>query len=256
MVDYKRLLDVVTGSLGRVSQSVVGEGRGGLIEKVGKQATDLAARSPDQFLKKAKDLAVKHPELTQAALVGLAGLLFKKRKSGLSSGLVRAGRTRGHRRPCLPRLAEPNRHPPGRSGSRGEREGRASRKSFPLHLPDRGRRASLLRTMIAAACADGQIDEAERARILQGMKEAGIDPDSSNWLDAEFASPADVDELADAVNDRDTASQVYAAARITIDPDTLQERDFLRRLAVALDLDEEILREVDAAVVALRGQPS
>src|SRR6478752_5505231 len=91
MVDYKRLLDVVTGSLGRVSQSVVGEGRGGLIEEVGKQATDLAARSPDQFLQKAKDLAVKHPELTQAALVGLAGLLFKKRKSGLSSGLVRLG---------------------------------------------------------------------------------------------------------------------------------------------------------------------
>jgi len=256
MVDYKRLLDVVTGSLGRVSQSVVGEGRGGLIEKVGKQATDLAARSPDQFLQKAKDLAVKHPELTQAALVGLAGLLFKKRKSGLSSGLVRLGglavigglayralQSRTDTRPAAQALAANERGAPP-----GSRFHSISQTEDDALL--------LLRTMIAAACADGQIDEAERARILQGMKEAGIDPDSSNWLDAEFASPADVDELADAVNDRDTASQVYAAARITIDPDTLQERDFLRRLAVALDLDEEILREVDAAVVALRGQPS
>jgi uncharacterized membrane protein YebE (DUF533 family) len=32
----------------------------------------------------------------------------------------------------------------------------------------------------------------------------------------------------------------------------LQERDFLRRLADALDLDDAILEEIDAAVVALR----
>jgi uncharacterized membrane protein YebE (DUF533 family) len=110
----------------------------------------------------------------------------------------------------------------------------------------------LLRTMIAAASADGQIDEDERARILKGMSEAGIDPQSSSWLENEFASPADVDALAESVNDREMASQVYTAARITIDPDTLQERDFLRRLAVAVDLDDEIVRQIDDSVSALR----
>jgi uncharacterized membrane protein YebE (DUF533 family) len=110
----------------------------------------------------------------------------------------------------------------------------------------------LLRTMVAAASADGQVDELERARIIKGMSEAGIDPQSREWLENEFASPADVDALADRVNDPDTASQVYAAARITIDPDTLQEREFLRRLADSLDLDDAVIKEIDASVVDLR----
>jgi uncharacterized membrane protein YebE (DUF533 family) len=253
MVDYKKLLDVVMGSIGRAASSPgAGHGTGGLIDKVGKQATDLAAQSPDQLLQRAKDLAAQHPGLTQAALVGLAGLLFKNRKGGLSGSLVKLGglavigglayrvlQARTGPRPAAPApAADEIGAPPGnRFHSISQTEDDA---------------LLLLRTMIAAASADGQIDEAERARILRGMTEAGIDPQSGSWLDNEFASPADVDALAEPVNDPETASQVYAAARITIDPDTLQERDFLRRLADALDLDDAILEEIDAAVVALR----
>ena len=102
-----------------------------------------------------------------------------------------------------------------------------------------------LRAMVAAASADGHIDEAERARILKGLTEAGIDPEATRWLERELASPADVEELSANVNTPEKAAQVYAAARIAIDPDTMQEREFLRQLAEALDLDQAMKAQID-----------
>ncbi len=256
MVDYKKLLDVVISSLGRVASPSSGEeGQGGSNVKSGRGASDLAA--PEQFLQKAKDLATQHPGLTQAAVVGLAGLLLRKRKGGLSGGLVKLGglavigglayrALQSRKTPATAPLGDL----PAGLGSEEFRAPAGTRFHAVSQTEDDA--LLLLRTMVAAASADGQIDELERARIIKGMSEAGVDPQSSEWLENEFASPADVDALADPVNDPDTASQVYAAARITIDPDTLQEREFLRRLAEALDLDEAVIKEIDASVVNLR----
>jgi uncharacterized membrane protein YebE (DUF533 family) len=107
-----------------------------------------------------------------------------------------------------------------------------------------------LRAMVAAASSDGQIDEAERARILKGVSEAGIDAEATRWLEREFASPADVEELSANVNTPEKAAQVYAAARIAIDPDTMQEREFLRQLAEALDLDQATRAQIDDTAAA------
>ena len=41
------------------------------------------------------------------------------------------------------------------------------------------------------------------------------------------------------------AAQVYSAARIAIDPDTIQEREFLNQLAEALDLDPAVRSQID-----------
>ena len=66
-----------------------------------------------------------------------------------------------------------------------------------------------------------------------------------------MTSPADVEELAALVNDPEKAAQVYAAARIAIDPDTIQEREFLHQLAEALDLDPSARAQIDETVGAL-----
>jgi uncharacterized membrane protein YebE (DUF533 family) len=109
-----------------------------------------------------------------------------------------------------------------------------------------------LRTMVAAAAADGQIDQTERSRIIKGLTEAGIDPQASHWLETEMSSPADVEELAATINDPEKAAQVYAAARIAIDPDTIQEREFLNQLAEALDLGPDVRRQIDDTASAMR----
>jgi uncharacterized membrane protein YebE (DUF533 family) len=110
-----------------------------------------------------------------------------------------------------------------------------------------------LRAMVAAAAADGQIDAAERARIAQGMRQAGIDEEATRWLESELAAPADVEELAAGVGTPEKAAQVYTAARLAIDPDSIQERTFLTNLAQALDLDQRLRDQIDATAAAARG---
>lgn len=257
MVNYKKLLDAVLGSIGRTDPSAsTSDAAAGLGQQDDQAVDRVKGQSPDQLLQKAKNLAAQRPGLTQAALVGLAGLMFKNRKGGLSSGLVKLGGLAVIG--ALAYRAIQSRTAPVTAGGAPPQglvaddfEAPAGTRFHPVSQTEDDA-LLLLRTMIAAASADGKIDELERARIVKGMAEAGIDPQSSQWLEDEMASPADVDTLAEPVNDRETASQVYAAARITIDPDTLQEREFLRRLAEALDLDEPLLKEIDAAVTALR----
>ena len=101
--------------------------------------------------------------------------------------------------------------------------------------------------MVAAAAADGRMDEAERARITAALLQAGIDAEATRWLERELADPATVDELAEPVETPEKAAQVYAAARVAIDPDTMQEREFLRQLAEALDLDPQLMAHIDEA---------
>jgi len=108
----------------------------------------------------------------------------------------------------------------------------------------------MLRAMVAATTADGMVDTAERKRLDAAVAEAGLDPDGRAWLDRELASPADIDEIAERVADPDAAARIFAAARLAIDPDTLQERQFLKMLAEALDLPVEAVERVERDIAA------
>jgi uncharacterized membrane protein YebE (DUF533 family) len=106
--------------------------------------------------------------------------------------------------------------------------------------------------MVAAASADGQIDEAERGRIVKGLNQAGIDPEATRWLEREMASPANVEELSARVTSPEKAAQIYTAARLAVDPDTIQEREFLRQLAESLDLDQTLKAQIDSSAAAIK----
>lgn len=103
----------------------------------------------------------------------------------------------------------------------------------------------MLRAMVAATVADGMVDADERRRLDAAVEAAGVAPDGRAWLDKELADPADIDEIADGVNDPDAAARIYTAARLAIAADTLQERQFLKMLAEALDVEEEAAGRVD-----------
>ena len=108
----------------------------------------------------------------------------------------------------------------------------------------------MLRAMVAATIADGMVDAAERKRLDAAVSEAGIDADGRAWLDRELASPAGIDEIADRVDGPEAAARIYAAARLAIDPDTLQERQFLKMLAEALDLPGEATARIEGEIAA------
>jgi uncharacterized membrane protein YebE (DUF533 family) len=131
-------------------------------------------------------------------------------------------------------------------------EGTPAQAAFDLTAVTDDDALLFARAMVAAATADGPLDARERARIVQALSQAGIDPQSTRWLEDELASPAGVEDIADRVQTPEKAAQVYAAARLAIDPDTRQEREFLRQLAESLDIDPDLARQIDDAAASVR----
>lgn len=114
---------------------------------------------------------------------------------------------------------------------------------------------TLLRTMIAAALADGHVDAAERAAISAKLGEqvgTGGLGEAERFLAAELASPARVEDIAGAVASPEQAAEVYVAALLAIDPDSIAERAFLARLATALRLDPALTPHLEAAARSAR----
>lgn len=110
---------------------------------------------------------------------------------------------------------------------------------------------ALVQAMIAAAAADGQVDEAERAKIT-GALGAALPKEAVDFLDASFANPLTPDQLAELATGPEHAAQIYAAARITIDPDAASEQQFLTGLQRALGLDDGLVAHLDAAAMTAR----
>jgi len=108
----------------------------------------------------------------------------------------------------------------------------------------------VIRSMIAAAAADGLIDGNEREAILGRAQDAGLDPDDLAALRGELAQPLSMPELL-AQTPPDLAPQVYAAALITISVDTDAERRWMDRLASGLALDAAQRAELDAKFASL-----
>ncbi len=99
----------------------------------------------------------------------------------------------------------------------------------------------VLKAMIAAAKADGRIDDAERDRILDKMREGGADDDTLAFIAEEAATPLDIDALVSGVSDPQMAAQVYAASLLAIKVDTAEERAYLAALNKKLGLDDQVV---------------
>ena len=104
-----------------------------------------------------------------------------------------------------------------------------------------------LRGMIAAAAADGQMDDAERVKIVSRLEAAGLEVEDKAVVLRELAAPWSADRLAAAVGSAMEAEALYRASLIAITLDTDAEFDHMRRLATALGLK-------DAAVRRLHGE--
>lgn len=122
----------------------------------------------------------------------------------------------------------------------------------PPPVVDSGARDAMLliRTMIAAAAADGHIDATERAAILERAISAGLDADSQRTLLAELNAPAGIDTILAGARP-DLAPAIYGAARLAITVDTEVERLWLERLVAGLGLSAAQRATVDAQLAEL-----
>ncbi|MDT3312905.1 tellurite resistance TerB family protein [Pseudomonas sp. rhizo66] len=100
---------------------------------------------------------------------------------------------------------------------------------------------AVLRALIAAAKADGRIDESEKHLISSEIGKHTDDPQLQQWLDAEVAKPLDPDEVAQASNgDPAVAAEMYLASVMLVDDQQDAERTYLDELAAALNIDPQL----------------
>ena len=99
----------------------------------------------------------------------------------------------------------------------------------------------VLSAMINAAKADGQLDQQEMDKILGKAGVDGISDDEKRFIQDELSKPFDLQNLVSAVPNQVVGAQVYAASLFAIDINTDAEKDYLKNLAQALELDGETI---------------
>lgn len=282
MFDAKKLLDMlvqsggsagsqnlnsVLGQVGSMVGSVLNQASSGVKQaateidsrtgastKAGDMVTQATGRSPTDFLTQAKELAAKNQLATGAAIGGLAAILLgtgagrsitasAARMGGLAliGGLAyKALQNYQAGKPLLDLQGAANGLP-------------GQTPALPAPTTEQDRALRLVRAMIAAASADGIVDATERAAIAGNLKAAGLDAEAAQFLEQEFANPADISTLAEGLTTPEEGAEVYAAARLAIDPDLQEEQDFLAALAQALNLEPGLVAHIDAAAASAKG---
>lgn len=211
-------------------------------------------KSAGDLFEQAKQLAGQNKLATGAALGGLGALLLG---TGGGRGLLGGAATLGGLAMVggLAYKAFQNHQAKAQPAAQGLIEAAPAASPFGETgdvKQDNETSMLILRAMIAAAASDGIIDNEERSRIVGGLQNAGLDVHAAKFLDAEFAKPASVADLAAAATTPALAAQVYTAARIAIDANSMQEKAFLMNLAVALKLDEGLVAQIDAGASAAK----
>ncbi len=102
----------------------------------------------------------------------------------------------------------------------------------------------LIRAMIAAAHADGQIDAEERKRLLDRFESAGLDNEERAFLLQELLSPADLDTIIRQAATPELAREIYAASLLAIEADTEAEHTYLKTMAQRLAFSEETIQQI------------
>lgn len=106
----------------------------------------------------------------------------------------------------------------------------------------------IMRAMIAAARADGRIDDAERARIADRLHQAGLGSEAESFILAELDAPMDLDAIVAAAQSDAQKVELYTASRLAIEPDTRAERGYLDLLAGRLNLPDALVDHIEATI--------
>ena len=99
----------------------------------------------------------------------------------------------------------------------------------------------VLRAMINAAKADGQIDQNEINRLIGKFGEAGVDAEGQRYLMTQLQQPMETEQLVAAAQGQpELAAQIYGASLLAIEVDTQAEKNYLDQLASGLGLPPQV----------------
>jgi uncharacterized membrane protein YebE (DUF533 family) len=106
----------------------------------------------------------------------------------------------------------------------------------------------ILKAMIAAAKADGHVDQQEMAHIESTIQQSGANADLQALVHSELSKPLDPADIAKLANSPQQASELYLASLIVVDEQNFMERAYLNELAKQLNLSPEITSELERQI--------
>jgi uncharacterized membrane protein YebE (DUF533 family) len=101
--------------------------------------------------------------------------------------------------------------------------------------------ALMLRAMVQAAMADGTLDDAERAKLMQHMDNAT--DEEVAFVSGLLDQPVDIPALAADVPDG-MEENIYQVSLMAIDLDSQAEAQYLHNLATALGLNKTVVNDI------------
>ncbi|WP_252179007.1 tellurite resistance TerB family protein [Endozoicomonas sp. 4G] len=129
-------------------------------------------------------------------------------------------------------------------------EGSQQNSSGMQLLPENEEKQSrvILKAMIAAAKADGHVDDSEKERIQKAFELQGATAEMNRFLQQELEKPLDPAEIANEVYSPEEASEVYLASLLVVDEQNFMEKAYLQELARQLKLAPGLVQQLEAQV--------
>lgn len=107
---------------------------------------------------------------------------------------------------------------------------------------------AILKALVAAAKADGHVDERERNLIEGEFVKLTPDQDLQHWLHAELNKPLDPADVARAASTPEMAAEMYIASVMLVDEEHFMERAYLDELARQLKIEPGLKTELELQV--------
>jgi len=137
--------------------------------------------------------------------------------------------------------------PPGAAAAQAEPR---TVNLLPAPEVEQHSRAMLL-SMIAAAKADGHLDERERGLVEAELQRIDADPSTRRWFEDELRRPLDPAEVARAAGTPEMAAEMYLASLLVADDTSFMERAYLDELSRQLRLPEGLKQHLERQAAAV-----
>ncbi|MEQ1770900.1 MAG: tellurite resistance TerB family protein [Devosia sp.] len=103
---------------------------------------------------------------------------------------------------------------------------------------------TLVRAMIAATKADGQVDAAEKDAIFKKLETMQLGAEEKAFVFDELSGPLDINAVVARADSAEHGAEIYAASLVAMTADTPAERAYLDALAHKLDLAPGLVAEI------------
>jgi len=107
---------------------------------------------------------------------------------------------------------------------------------------------AILKALVAAAKADGHVDERERQLIEGEFTKLDNDQELQHWLHTELNKPLDPTDVARAASTPEIAAEMYIASVMLVDEENFMEKSYLDELARQLKLEPGLKAELEKQV--------